>query len=47
MDAYLILLFALPIAGLLSAVIVVARNPRDYSVHNHLYAQNHRTRPHL
>jgi hypothetical protein len=46
MDAYLVLLFALPIAGLLYAIILTGRTPTGFSAHSHLNAPHHPARPH-
>jgi hypothetical protein len=46
MDAFLIFLFALPVAGLLIAMILVTRAPRDLSAHSHLDTLRHEIRPH-
>jgi len=44
MDASFVLLFALPIAGLLTAIVVVARTPKDVSAHR--FATHHPNAPH-
>jgi hypothetical protein len=46
MDAYLIFLFALPIAGLLYAIVVETITPKDFSAHGHPNAPPHPARPH-
>jgi hypothetical protein len=46
MDAYLVLLFAMPIAGLLSAIILLARNPPDLPTPSHLHNPHHPATPH-
>lgn len=35
MDAYIIFLFALPIVGLLTIIILASISPTDVSVHSH------------
>jgi hypothetical protein len=46
MDPYVILLFALPIAGLLTIMILGAMNPPEHPAHSHLNAPRHTTRSH-
>jgi hypothetical protein len=46
MDAYLAFLFALPIAGLLYAIVLVTRTPTAFSAHSHLNAPRHPTSLH-
>ncbi len=46
MEPYLILLFGLPIAGLLLAMILLSRTPRDFTIHSHLNTLREHTRPH-
>jgi hypothetical protein len=45
MNAYLIFLFALPIAGLLYAVILIGRSSTSLPAHSHLGTPHHSTRP--
>jgi hypothetical protein len=46
MDAYLAFLFALPIAGLLTAIVLIITTPGELSGHSHLNVPHHPTVPH-
>jgi hypothetical protein len=46
MDAYVVLLFAVPIVGLISAMVLVARSPEHFSVQREIRTPGHGLRPH-
>jgi hypothetical protein len=46
MDAYVVLLFAMPIVGLICAMILVARSPEHFSVQSEIHTPGHVLRPH-